>query len=87
MTDSELYHHMRRSVNQVDWLRKQYELLGNKMPEPEKPKKQVNHPGKGFAKLYKAHHNIDKIIDKNDYCREYIYYVYHNGKCRWDAEI
>ena len=84
MTDSELYHRMRRSVNQIEWLRQQYELLGNKMPE--KPKKQVNHPGKGFAKLYKEHFNLDKIVDKKDYCREYIYYVYH-GKCRWDAEI
>lgn len=86
MTDKELYQRIRRSNSSRMWLRKQYELLGNKVPTyldntQHNEQKRTNR----FLELYKKHYNITEVsIDKN-YKREYMYYRRH-GKCRWEIE-
>lgn len=89
MTDRELYLRIRRSNNSRKWLRCQYELLNQPVPEYLKNNNcRTNNKKKSksylFCELYKKHHNITVVVDIKDYRREYMYYRRHGNKCRWE---
>ena len=88
MSDRELYLRIRRSNSSKFWLRTQYEIMNQPVPEYLKEHACSSDTDKRprsfeFASLYKKHHNITEITDIKDYRKEYIWYRRH-GKCRWE---
>lgn len=77
---------MKWSHPMSDELKKKYSMLKKGKKLTEEHRKSLMKPKSDFGFKFKEHYGLSKTGNEKLYDKEYKFYQYHNGVCRWEKE-